>query len=75
MPIGGRVRFVWRCLKSTGKRTLPKSAADLNPVLQWCGKSRLNLTHGRHRAVLGRATASGEKGQNPVFSTRFIMLF
>lgn len=42
--LGGRLRFVWRCLKSTGASTLPKSLAGLKSDSQWRPNDRLNLT-------------------------------
>lgn len=40
----GRLCFVWRCLKSTGASTLPKSLAGLKSDSQWQLNGRLNLT-------------------------------
>lgn len=43
---GGRLRFVWRCLNSTGAFTLPNSLRQLKSDSQWQRKARLNLTCG-----------------------------
>jgi len=44
---GGRLHFVRRCLKSTGKWTLPKSRMELKRRSQWRQWARLNFTSAR----------------------------
>ena len=48
--LGGRLGFVWRCLKSTGNATLPKAPPQLKLDSQWRKDRRLNLTYARNNS-------------------------
>lgn len=69
--LGGRLGFVWRCLKLTGNATLPKPRGQLNLHSQWRKDRRLNLIFGRMTHIEAPGAGQACANQKLWFFTYF----